>query len=285
MGVVSMVNSVMHMAGHGEVFYKVQHSDDNADGLQTQDQHAASVVCIYVVHPAICSSFYAPTTHMHCVCLLCACLLHAAGGSLGRTLSASFHLPLLMPQQIKKCIVVMLSASVLHAAGGSLGRTFSASEAHAAAEAAATAAAAGSAWGGTLPAGAAAAAQGLLASGGSWRDTVGSGGSYSGTVRSASNSRISSISTGSQALAAAAAAAAAGPAGAEGVVSNSAVGVAGSGVLGQNAAVVGAGVGAAVGAKPVYARLPSLQQLSVDVNALPVEASSAAGEATQHYIV
>jgi hypothetical protein len=36
---------------------------------------------------------------------------------------------------------------------------------------------------------------------------------------------------------------------------------------------------AAAGAKPVYARLPSLQQLSVDVNALPAEASSAAGVA------
>jgi hypothetical protein len=120
----------------------------------------------------------------------------------------------------------------------------------------------------------------LLASGGSWRDTVGSGSSYSGTVRSASNSRISSISTGSQALAAAAAAAA-GPAGAAaaGVMPGS-VGVPGSGVLGQNTAV-GAGVGAAAGAKPVYARLPSLQQLSVDVSALPVEASSAAGEASQ----
>jgi hypothetical protein len=277
MGVVSMANSVMHMAGHGELFYKVQHSDDNADGLQTRDQHAASVVCIYVVHPAICSSFYASITHVHCVCLLSACLLHAPGGSLGRTLSPNFHLPLLMPQ-IHKCIVVMLSASVLHHAGGSLGRTLSASEARAAA--------AGSAWGGTLPAGAAAAAaaaaQGLLASGGSWRDTVGSGSSYSGTVRSASNSRISSISTGSQALAAAA-----GPAGAgaAGVLSNSAVGVPGSGVLGQNAAAVGAGVGAAAGAKPVYARLPSLQQLSVDVNALPVEASSAAGKASQSYIL
>jgi hypothetical protein len=59
----------------------------------------------------------------------------------------------------------------------------------------------------------------------------------------------------------------------------SGVGVPGSGVLGQSAAV-GAG-----GAKPVYARLPSLQQLSVDVNALPVEASSAAGESCWHTCV
>jgi hypothetical protein len=34
----------------------------------------------------------------------------------------------------------------------------------------------------------------------------------------------------------------------------------------------------------VYARLPSLQQLSVDVNALPAEASSAAGGA-RHAVV
>ncbi|WIA22461.1 hypothetical protein OEZ85_004759 [Tetradesmus obliquus] len=156
---------------------------------------------------------------------------------------------------------------------GSLGRTLSANEARAAAEAAAAAAASGgSAWGGTLPAGAAAAAQGLLASGGSWRDTVGSGtgSSFSGTLRSGSNSRISS---GSQALAAAAAA---GPAAAG---QGSGAGVAPGNAAAMQGAAAAAAAAAAAGGKPVYARLPSLQQLSVDVNALPVEASSAAGGA------
>uniref|UniRef100_A0A383WK35 non-specific serine/threonine protein kinase n=1 Tax=Tetradesmus obliquus TaxID=3088 RepID=A0A383WK35_TETOB len=157
---------------------------------------------------------------------------------------------------------------------GSLGRTLSANEARAAAEAAAAAAAAsgGSAWGGTLPAGAAAAAQGLLASGGSWRDTVGSGtgSSFSGTLRSGSNSRISS---GSQALAAAAAA---GPAAAG---QGSGAAVAPGNAAAMQGAAAAAAAAAAAGGKPVYARLPSLQQLSVDVNALPVEASSAAGGA------
>ncbi|WIA42919.1 hypothetical protein OEZ86_008833 [Tetradesmus obliquus] len=157
---------------------------------------------------------------------------------------------------------------------GSLGRTLSANEARAAAEAAAAAAAAsgGSAWGGTLPAGAAAAAQGLLASGGSWRDTVGSGtgSSFSGTLRSGSNSRISS---GSQALAAAAAA---GPAAAG---QGRGAGVAPGNAAAMQGAAAAAAAAAAAGGKPVYARLPSLQQLSVDVNALPVEASSAAGGA------
>jgi hypothetical protein len=72
---------------------------------------------------------------------------------------------------------------------------------------------------------------------GSWRDTVGSAGSDSGTVRSASNSRISS---GSQALVAAAA----GPAGA-----GAAGVVPGSGVSGHNTEV---GVVAAAGRRPVY---------------------------------
>lgn len=199
---------------------------------------------------------------------------HAADNTV---LGISLHLETLLDlfRKIPDVIVMCVATA---GGGPDFGRTLSATEARIAAAAAVAGAA--NPWAATLPSGAAAAAQQMLSSGSSWRSTAsatnrvpstynnGSSidtgpGSFTGTIRSTNN-----LHSGVQPETAGAAAGS------------------GSGGIGSsNGSTAGIARGGAGGvAKSVYARLPSLQQLSVDVSALPPEASSAVGKSGGHQL-
>ncbi|KAF8057626.1 svkA [Scenedesmus sp. PABB004] len=157
----------------------------------------------------------------------------------------------------------------------------------AAAASAAAAAAAAAAVGGTLRSGDALkpalvsryVTGGTLGRGGGGDGSLSGGAAELGTVRamSASEARLAATAAAAGAAAATAAAAAGGPGWGGTLPSGGALASAGSWGAGGAGLVPSGSGGLPGGGKPVYARLPSLAGLSVDVAALLPEASSAGG--------